>query len=509
MVCSYCVVMFTEPANRSSICHDYIGADELSSVSRFRSMGDGLVSSRKSAESVDDCEPSTRMTLFSWLSLIVMGAVCLMPTRFIPWFSGGLPIRFAHLWLVLFATAVTIIAIIRGGVRDWSLMWRRVVRSWPIIVMAVIDLSVWLLTFLNRNQPGLALYQHLRYWAMFAFAFVAPLSAYQLGLFNRRLGNRRLGVFLAIITGVSFAFCAAEYARLVGYENILSTWLLQLDRVHVEGFPIWTIGPNEPLRAKGLGVWPVHPAVFALIASAWGLASQKYPRLRVTVLLFSFGILTLSASRTAFIAMFFMVVLWAGGNILRMGVKSWMKHDGFILVAMVIAVAGFFSVLHFVPASSQGVVGRLALSTTAITEVADQEESVGAAAADVTNGRTIIWKKALGIIRTHPLGSGFPFVITTGTGGHAHSEYLERLVWGGPLMLFGFLAFWFWIMCCIETPAAPSFGLLVVGGLGLYACAEVVTMTHGFVAPVAFIAGVLTSERWIDGNTRFISRLDR
>jgi O-antigen ligase len=134
-------------------------------------------------------------------------------------------------------------------------------------------------------------------------------------------------------------------------------------------------------------------------------------------------------------------------------------------------------------------------------------ESIGAAASfkdallSTLSGREVQWSQAIALIRAHPLGSGHPFGAWY-TAQHAHNDILERLVWGGPLMMLAYLAALTWIIAFVRTPAAPRLGLLL-GVMMLVAGLTDMATLWGFVgAPALFLLGALIDRDWADGGFR-------
>ena len=449
---------------------------------------------------------SARSIVLMVLSLVVMGFVILMPTRFLPWFTAGFPIRFAPALLIVFSLAATLALLLSGGAPNGATMKARIVRSWPVIAMTVIDLAFLAHAFLGRGQPDLVATMRLRYWLFVGMSMLTLPASYYAGLLCRSLGDRRLGVFLAVVTGISFAVGLAEYLQLLGYRNLIAEWLAELNRIHATGLSMWKIQPGEPLRAQGLETYPALYAFPALITVSWALASKSSRRLRVSVLLFSLGIIALSGSRTVLVAALLIVTLWAASRVRELGLRVWLRRYGAaLLLVLVVAVIAMPLVLS-APADMQGVVGRMADSVEDLEEAAGPDTTVTDVLGGVTNERTMVWENAFREIREHPLGTGFPYRFSVTAAPHAHSDLLERLVWGGPLMLGGFLVLLFWLMFCIETPSAPVFGVLAGVAILVTAMGEIVTMEWSLPAIALFIAGALAGERWLDGHGPFVSR---
>lgn len=439
----------------------------------------------------------SELGFYAWLSLIVMAFVILMQMRVT--FAFGTPSGLRFILLALTATALLGVVMLFMRLRQPypPLVRSWILRSWPLLALFAIDLAYLAFSFITRRDPTLNGVLRVTPALNIALSMAAAPAAYLIGVLNRDIGAKRIAWFLTLVTGLAFLVGLIQYADGLGYQNFISRSLTAWQDAYAARYPMFNLDEYAVLRIQGFETWPFFYAYPAAIAIAWALAGSNHIVLRIMTLLSSLGMVMMSGTRAVMLAVAATFVAWAVTGIASAGWRKWL-HGNRVLVAvlaagvLVLAIAAIAS-----PGQSEGIGGRIAETTDAIAENPSPDEAVEALVSSSLNGREIIWARATELLRDHPLGTGHPFGFHAG--GHTHSDILERLTWGGPLMLIAYIGTMLWIIAVVKTPSSPKFGLLV--GLAMFTAGltDLATLLQFLGAPAFFLLGVLVDHDWIDG----------
>lgn len=252
---------------------------------------------------------------------------------------------------------------------------------------------------------------------------------------------------------------------------------------------VWQPDAGEGFRAMGLETDPNYLGALALAVLVWAVATHERPATRLAIVAMSVLTVVLSASRTSALAVVIVMAV-AGARVWWMrrrakppaeiGNTTLMRPAAVVLVAVLVvgvALAG------------GGMISRLAESASALPDATAIEGSTHFIETldVVTNGRMTRWIAGYDAWRAHPLGAFMLPDVVVGT--HIHNEYLERLVWGGPIMLFAFVFALVWLALRFKPQNAPAFGVSAALAWGLTAVALYATHLPGFATMLFFGIG--------------------
>jgi len=451
------------------------------------------------------------LAVLSFLSLFV---IMVMPDRHL-FFLSGLPrIVFAPFFMVVIAAIVFLSSLFlcaswknwtKGSFKEFAL------NNAPLLVFCLFNILFVAIAFLHVEflNPE-AFSSHPRWWLSFFFLQLAIPCAWYLGRCSSWTGTKALGVVLVASASIMVALQLSEYLHLSGYANPVGAWLKSINLGN-SPFSIWTWQYPESVRAQGLGRFPAAYSFVALILCCWALSGQGLRNLRMAGLILAMLVLYLSGTRTALFAIVIIGIVLLCILIKRRGLFSWIKRNAkqivvgsailFALTGSIYWLTGAENFGRNMPLLTSENEQAIVDSSMKSTIVGDEDVSSQSQTSDIfyqiSSGRTEIWQEALGEIRNSPLGIWKHSSTVLTYGSHPHSDTLDRLLTAGPVSLFFYLWFVWWLAFRAYSPLAsnypPLFAVAIVAS-GLF---ETVFSQMVFVPAGFFILGFLSSAKTV------------
>jgi hypothetical protein len=362
---------------------------------------------------------------------------------------------------------------------------------WPLHMLLAVDTMVRVITAL-RGAPD---FRSGALYVLYAtLPLLALLAALQVGLVvGERFPALAKWIFGAVI-GITVFVALMQWAASAGLANPFASGV-DAWNTHVRAAArVWSPDPGEGFRALGLETDPNSLGALALAVFVWAATSRDKAVARVAVGAMSILAIMLSASRTSLFAAVAVGVatgvhaLWTRRDTQQPSETPRAARTRLVIVLLVaVGVAT-------VALTAGGMLSRLAESVNAVPGAVHGGEGSSHLIEQldgVTNGRATRWIAGFDTWLDHPLGSFMLPDVVVGT--HIHSEYLERLVWGGPIMLLAFVFVLMWLALRFKPRAAPAFGLGAALAWGVAAAALYATHLPGFATMLFFGIGVTAS----------------
>jgi O-antigen ligase len=228
--------------------------------------------------------------------------------------------------------------------------------------------------------------------------------------------------------------------------------------------------------------------------------------IRITLAALAFTMALLCGSREILVAFVVVAAIAVGLQIKHSTFRVWLRGPGKTVISLLIV--GILAATLFVSVGGGGTAKRLVETVSTATEgstesTASSSTPARSEASELTTGRTDLWIYSLRTIKKHPFGTGQPFKAIKKRN-HAHNDILNRLVTGGPLSLFCYLALIFWLLFCVTTPAAERFGFNVGIVTFVVGLLDGVIVIAAWVPLAFFILGMLVSPEWLYGKVPFL-----
>ncbi len=264
------------------------------------------------------------------------------------------------------------------------------------------------------------------------FAWVAAAA---LGYRGRVTGSRALHVasWAVMVLSLLGALIGATHAAglVTGISESYEAWNVSagVGATSRDGF----------LRSVG---FEIDPNTFGLIGAllvAIGLSIPSRAWVRWGLVGGSAVIVVLSGSRTAVAAVVFAAIAYALVSVLaRRGAAGPLSRKS-LAIAIVVAML-------------------LVIVLAGVLVATGQSATTGGASAveETLSGRIGIWRRAMAIYLVQPMGLFQPPEMVLGMS--VHNEYIERLVLGGPLLLFALVALLVWLAARVRPAVAPAIG---------------------------------------------------
>jgi hypothetical protein len=383
---------------------------------------------------------------------------------------------------------VSLYAIVGCSVVALALMWLEspaatlgaVRRLHPIIVLTGATVATTLITAVRLPTGGLH----------YALSYpIAPACWVAAGVLGLAASRRR--VFPLVVAGVSV--WASAIAALVdlsaraGLSTPVGVWYEEWSRAVRASVP----GPGESFRTAGLEVDPNAFGLIGMVALVFALTLEGSSRSRAVIAAGAFVVLAMSGSRTAAVSVVVACVAWLAPSVGNWsGLRGRARQLGPALVGVL--VAGVVLLAASAGAGTAvGVAGRLAASTAALSQ--PQGAGVSGAVDAATSGRLAIWTSTLQAYAAHPAGAFYPPELLVGRS--VHNEYLETLLWGGPILVAAFLYLLWWLFVKVRPAEAPAFGPAMGAAYGCAALALGVSMQSAFLGMAFYLVGWMCGQR--------------
>ena len=386
----------------------------------------------------------------------------------------------------------------------------------PILIFCAFNIIFVAIAYLNLNIIGEgSSLRPLRWWVDFFMLQISILCALYIGAKTARCGNRTLGTVMFIALCVMAVLSVGEYYYLSGYANQVGQWIraINLDSpVHV-----WIWQDFEPVRAQGLARSPSLYAFTALIFVVWALSAKKMLLLRYSGLVIAIMIVYLSGTRSAFVALAFVLLVYLLKRVTDGGFISQLRNQIRYLIPaaaiLLILVGGTYYVTGMNNISRNVAIAEVLNSGDG--ELAEEQElAVYQISADyetdtmiqepsysfwyqISSGRTEVWRETITQIKNHPWGMW----VTSDSAiswSHTHNDILERLITAGVVSLFLYLLLLWWLAFRVKSYQAPLFPLLLSALLLSFGLFEVVFAQIAFAPPAFYLLGYLSNP---DGGT--------
>lgn len=368
--------------------------------------------------------------------------------------TGSIAVGFAAVATtpVYLATGVSYALIVPIVIAGLSLlaMWSRsratisrcLRRLWPLGAFALITLGV---AAIASFRMGAGVAGVVRYSLGPASWFSAAVIGYISGRSNRvplvvAVGSATAAALLGLVA-LTEAFGASSP---IGRFYI--AWLTATGA--------WSPSSGEYFRAVGLDLDPNAFGLIGAVAVVAALCIRGPVWTRVLGGAACGSVLALSGSRTALAAS--MAGLVVAALVQWADRRASGGHRAFSVVPALSGLLVAIVVLGFAVTAQAGpdsALRRLGISgsTAAASDV------TGQSAVDIaSSGRTEIWAEALRWYRRYPFGA---FLQPESLVGRSiHNEYLERLLFGGPVLLAAFVGLLVWLAARIRPSSAPALG---------------------------------------------------
>lgn len=343
----------------------------------------------------------------------------------------------------------------------------------PFALMASVDFAVVVITAFRFDPSPL---KGIAYIVVGGAVVVSPFASNLLGVWvaDRPSAARTFAYLTIVPSAIAGGF---ELAGNRGLETPVSRLLGMLDAS--------TAGVIDLAgRAHGFEVDPNMYGLLGVPAVAYTLANRKLGSGHaVTISAFSAAVVWFSGSRTALGivgALFVVCLLSRALHRRRPEEPSWRR---LVLVAASVVLTSAALAAPWSPTQSS-MLGR----TTA------EYENTGAAdefADEVSSGRIAIWRTALQAYVEQPLGQFEESERSIGLS--VHNDYIDRVLWGGPLMLAALLACLVLLAFRVRVAESPQYPLLLATAIALAAIALPATRIFGLMIPGAFLLGAQSS----------------
>lgn len=313
-----------------------------------------------------------------------------------------------------------------------------------VLVLAVVDAFVYWVTGVRLHASAFAYYRALLAPACFAAAAI-------LGYAAGRRGEVAPLAIAAVVAWVSAVGAGLELAHRVGFAPPLTSRYAMWN----SAVGAWQAGPNEIFRSVGFEIDPNTFGLIGVVCLVIALALTSRLRLRIATAVGATLVIAASGSRTALLAALLAAVACAIPLPIRRDDLRRRARELAPIAIAVVATVAVLAVALAVTGGPAGAIPRLGRSAVAI-EGAGQT-GASAAADEALSGRVQIWAKALSAYSARPMGVFQPPESLL-AGRSVHNEYIERLLYGGPLMLAAFLFLLGWLLVRARPASAPSLG---------------------------------------------------
>ncbi len=297
---------------------------------------------------------------------------------------------------------------------------------WPWVVLVALDVGVRALTgAIHASSPAGA----LLYSVESGLLPVALAASIYIGFSAGVTNPRYPGPMYAVVGIVTLIVAGAEGLDFLGLGNPLASGLAAWNGALPSAIQVWTRDPTESFRTAALDIDPNFTGALGVVLLIWGVTWRgRQPRTRGTAVLTGLGIVLLSASRTALIASVVCVMIagvhWIRRRSFARGKgRSWYRL-AFLVLLLVTVILGTVVVMPRIE--------TLHRSVEAVVQAGTAEQGI-TAADELTAGRLARWRIGIALWREHPFGLLQPPEWAAGVS--LHNDFLERLVWGGPLLL--------------------------------------------------------------------------
>ncbi|NTU72338.1 MAG: hypothetical protein HGB10_11055 [Coriobacteriia bacterium] len=356
------------------------------------------------------------------------------------------------------------------------------------VVCIVADLAVY--TYAGVLEGSVA--------AMLSFALpvAASLGALLTGMALFRLMPAAIDWLIVTATTLSASVGAFQMAEATGLHSFVGRWIVALDtaasaRAHA---------PIAWMRAEGFSLNPNVYTPFAIVGVIWALFGGRKGPLRWVTLASSVVIGVLGQSRTT--ALVIVVLLGVVG--LRTLFSSTTKHNTIRRVALVVlamlVMVGVLAGRSVYGPPDRTLTGLSSVVPRALTETG--ELAFKPLTDDGVASRIEAWSMALDTISKHPRGVFGRAAASMKPYPHAHNEFLQRLLYAGPLWLVVHIAFLLWLAIWLWPKGMPWIGLATASALFVNGLTEPLAWMYPFDVLLYVIIG---SAMW--GMTRDRSRV--
>lgn len=437
------------------------------SKSRKRSSGGGVAHARAARPTLAP-EPRWDVadSVLMWAAAAAIAVTVLFASRIFA--ATGMP------WSVAAVVVLGVIGVALAWLRDRGPV--RLLRAIaPVLVLAVVDGFVYWVTGVRLHASALAYFRALLAPACFVAAAV-------LGYTASRRGELAPLVVAAATAWASVVAAAFGLAQRAGLASPLTGWYAAWNAAA----GAWQPGPSDVFRAVGFEVDPNTFGLIGVVCLVVALALTSHVRLRIATAVGATLVIAASGSRTALVAALLAAVVAAVP--VPVGVET-AKRRGRELAPLGIAIAVTAAVLALAIVATGGPAGTLQRLGTSATAIESAGQTGASAAADeALSGRVQIWTRALAAYSARPMGVFQPPESLL-SGRSVHNEYIERLLYGGPLMLAAFLLLLAWLAARSAPASAPSLGRVLAVAWGVSAMMLGPTLSAPFMAMAFFLVG--------------------
>lgn len=285
----------------------------------------------------------------------------------------------------------------------------------------------------------------------FTLPAAASVGALLTGIALFRFAPAAVDYLIAAATTTSAVVGGFQMAEAVGWHTALGLLIVRWDQATAETFHstiAW-------MRAEGFAQNPNTYTPFAIVGFIWILfGGRKGPLLWVT-LASSVAICVLGQSRTTLVVI---AVLLGLALVRRLSAPT---SDGGGLRVVLLAVAGVLLTVGVIArrstaGSSQGVV-RALTEPLADTSIATRIDA---------------WQIAARAVAQNPWGTFARAGQRMRPYSHAHNEFLNRLLYAGPLWLLAHITFLIWLSAWLRPQGMRWIGIAIAASLFLNGLAE-------------------------------------
>lgn len=381
---------------------------------------------------------------------------------------------------LLLLAGIAVLAIIParrfGDVRSWL----RIAR--PLLVLIAVDAVVRIVSaFIAAGQlsaAGLDAGPTYR-WLLFSLLpFGAMLAALIIGFVARIRWKGVVAVVVGAVVASNVVMSLVQWAADSGVSQAAASLVTGFNELTGARPDLGFKGWDPYLRAVGFHIDPNFMATTGAIALAWSLTTKRHPRSRWWIAAGSIVMIALSRSRTgaiAAIAVIFAVFLFESIRAIREAKRAGGKPAPLRLALPLLPFLALIP-LAWVSRFDEAL---LSLRASSFAEAMDL----------FTNGRYWRWERGFEAWLQKPWGWFTPPDVVTQT--PLHSEFLDRLVWGGPIMLVAFVVVLWWLAFRFRPAGAPFFGVAVALVWGLTATMLPTVQMPGLANLVFFLVGTL------------------
>lgn len=373
-------------------------------------------------------------------ALLVSGAISVIVSTLA---ASAIYLMSGKFYALMVPVALAVISLVAMGLRSRATLKRCLRRLAPIAAFALLTVAVAAIAAI-RMQSGLA--GTMRY-------AMGPESWFSAAVLGYMAGRSKI---VPLVVATTVALISALIGLLSFFESAgMSTSLGQLHVAWLAAVGAWAPGPSEMFRAVGLDLDPNTYGLIGAVALVALVCIDGPVWLRALGGASAGSVLVLSGSRTAIVATVVGLAVAALVQLADSRSRDHRESFGIVpaLAGMLIAVV-LLGATVTVQAGPGAALQRLGLGASGLA--AGGGAASPSAVAIASSGRTEIWTRALEVYARYPLGA---FLQPESLVGRSiHNEYLERLLFGGPVLVAAFIGLLVWIATRLRPATAPSLG---------------------------------------------------